>query len=81
VSGKRKAPPAVRVTLLGAHVSTAGGIELAPARGAEIGADVIQIFTKQVNRWAEREIDRETAAAFRRALAEHSIAVAGSHDS
>jgi deoxyribonuclease-4 len=71
----------VRVTLLGAHVSTAGGVELAPARGAEIGADVIQIFTKQVNRWAEREIDRETAAAFRRARAEHSIAVAGSHDS
>ena len=70
-----------RVTLLGAHVSAAGGVERAPARGAEIGADVIQIFTKQVNRWAEREIDRDTAAAFRRALSEHSIAVAGSHDS
>jgi deoxyribonuclease-4 len=56
-------------------------VQLAPARGAAIGADVIQIFTKQVNRWAERDIDRETASAFRRALAEHSIAVAGSHDS
>jgi deoxyribonuclease-4 len=67
--------------LLGAHVSTAGGVEHAPARGAEIGADVIQIFTKQVNRWAEREIDRETAEAFRRALSAHSIRVAGSHDS
>ncbi len=77
----RKVPSAGQVTLLGAHVSTAGGVEHAPARGAEIGADVIQIFTKQVNRWAERDIDRETAAAFRRALSEHSIRVAGSHDS
>ncbi len=77
----RRSATASQVTLLGAHVSTAGGVEHAPARGAEIGADVIQIFTKQVNRWAERDIDRETAAAFRRALEEHSIAVAGSHDS
>lgn len=76
-----KAPAAGQVFLLGAHVSSAGGVQLAPARGAEIGADVIQVFTKQVNRWAERDIDRETAAAFRRATAEHSIAVAGSHDS
>jgi deoxyribonuclease-4 len=69
------------VRLLGAHVSTAGGVEHAPARGAEIGADVIQIFTKQVNRWAERDIDGETARAFRRALRRHGIRVAGSHDS
>lgn len=68
-------------TLLGAHVSAAGGVENAPARGAEIGADVIQIFTKQVNRWAERDIEPRTAAAFRRAIAQHSIEVAGSHDS
>ncbi|UCC85338.1 MAG: deoxyribonuclease IV [Gemmatimonadota bacterium] len=67
--------------MLGAHVSTAGGVERAPARGAGIGAEVIQIFTKQVNRWAERDIDAETAAAFRHALVEHSIAIAGSHDS
>jgi deoxyribonuclease-4 len=81
VNRPRKVPSASQVTLLGAHVSTAGGVERAPARGAEIGADVIQIFTKQVNRWAERDIDWETAAAFRRSLSEHSIAVAGSHDS
>lgn len=81
MSRPRKTPSASQVTLLGAHVSTAGGVELAPARGAEIGADVIQVFTKQVNRWAERDIDGETAAAFRRALSEHSIRVAGSHDS
>lgn len=67
--------------LLGAHVSTAGGLELAPARGAAIGAAVIQIFTKQVNRWAERGVSEETATAFRAALEAHDIKCAGSHDS
>lgn len=72
---------AKRPLLLGAHVSTAGGLELAPARGAAIGADVIQIFTKQVNRWAERSVTEETAAAFRAELEAHDIRCAGSHDS
>ena len=67
--------------LLGAHVSAAGGIELAPARGAEIGADAIQIFTKGVQRWAEPTIAEQTAVAFREARQQHGIAVAGSHDS
>jgi deoxyribonuclease-4 len=70
-----------RPLLLGAHVSTAGGLDRAPARGAEIGARVIQIFTKQVNRWAERDVDQDTAAAFRAAAKAHGIVVAGSHDS
>ncbi len=67
--------------LLGAHVSAAGGIELAPARGAEIGADAIQIFTKGVQRWAEPTVAEETAVAFREARRVHGILVAGSHDS
>jgi deoxyribonuclease-4 len=75
---KQERPPQ---TLLGAHVSTAGGIELAPGRGAEIGADVVQVFTKPVNRWAERDIELDTARAFRAALDEHGIQIAGSHDS
>ncbi|UCF20741.1 MAG: deoxyribonuclease IV [Gemmatimonadota bacterium] len=70
-----------RPTLLGAHVSTAGGIHLAPERGARIDANVIQIFTKQVNRWAEPEIEPDIAAAFREAVRVHGIKVAGSHDS
>lgn len=76
-----RATPGTRPPLLGAHVSTAGGLEQAPARGAEIGARVIQIFTKQVNRWAERDVDEDTAAAFRVAAKAHGIVVAGSHDS
>ncbi len=66
---------------MGAHVSTAGGVEKAPGRAAEIGANVIQIFTKQVNRWAERDITPETAEAFRAACREQGVLIAGSHDS
>ena len=32
--------------LLGAHVAVAGGLHHAPERGCEIGADVIQVFTR-----------------------------------
>lgn len=67
--------------LLGAHVSIAGGIALAPERGAAIGANTIQIFTKQVQRWAEPAVDAETAVAFRERRRQHGIEVAGSHDS
>lgn len=67
--------------LLGAHVSAAGGVDQAPARAAEIGANVIQIFTKQPSRWAEPTIDPARARAFRSARRRHGIRVAGSHDS
>jgi len=66
---------------LGAHVSAEGGVELAPARAAEIDAVVLQLFTKQPSRWAEPKIDRETADAFAAARAEHGIEQAGAHDS
>jgi len=66
---------------LGAHVSTAGGVANAPARAAEIGATVAQIFTKQPSRWAEPEIDDETAASFDAARDANRIRLIGSHDS
>lgn len=75
-AGKR--PPADE---LGAHVSSAGGVHNAPGRAAELDARVLQLFTKQPNRWAEREFDDDVVAAFRAARAEHAIRVAGSHDS
>jgi deoxyribonuclease-4 len=66
---------------LGAHVSAEGGVQNAPARAARIGAAVLQLFTKQPSRWAEPEIDEETARAFIAERREHGIAVAASHDS
>lgn len=66
---------------LGAHVSSAGGVEHAPARAAEIDAAVLQLFTKQPNRWAERDVDADKAEAFQAARAEHGIRIAAAHDS
>ncbi len=66
---------------LGAHVSTAGGVQNAPGRAAEIESACLQLFTKQPNRWAERPVDQATAEAFRAAREEHGIRVAGAHDS
>ena len=66
---------------LGAHVSAAGGTPYAPARAAELGAAVMQLFTKQPNRWAERVVDDEEAAAFRAARDEHGIRTIAAHDS
>jgi deoxyribonuclease-4 len=71
----------VSVRLLGAHVSSAGGIRCAPARGAEIGADAIQVFTKTPSQWREPTLSPEDAAAFRQEVERHGIAAVVSHDS
>lgn len=67
--------------LLGAHVSSAGGTPNAPERAAALDTAALQLFTKQPNRWAEPEIDEETADAFRMRRAAHDIQIAGAHDS
>lgn len=66
---------------LGAHISTAGGVGLAPARGDEIGATAVQIFTKVPNQWKEKEIGEPEAAAFRAALAASGVRFVNAHDS
>jgi deoxyribonuclease-4 len=67
--------------LLGAHVSTQGGVTEAPARGRAIGANAIQVFTKTPNQWRERPLERATPRAFRAALDTHGIGAVVSHDS
>ncbi|HEU4564208.1 MAG TPA: deoxyribonuclease IV [Gemmatimonadaceae bacterium] len=67
--------------LLGAHVSTAGGVPMAPPRAGAIGATAMQIFTKQANRWAERECPDEECSAFRTALGETAVTATTAHDS
>lgn len=66
---------------LGAHVSTQGGVQNAPARARGIGAVCLQLFTKQPSRWAEPVVDDATAEAFAEARTENRIRVAGAHDS
>lgn len=66
---------------LGAHVSTSGGVHLAPERAAEIGSSQVQIFTKVANQWREPVISEEVAAKFKEARAKHGIQTVVSHDS
>ncbi|HEY9427080.1 MAG TPA: deoxyribonuclease IV [Gemmatimonadaceae bacterium] len=67
--------------LLGAHVSTAGGIRSAPPRAGAIAATAMQIFTKQPNRWAEPSLADDEYDAFAAALALTSATATVAHDS
>jgi len=66
---------------LGAHVSISGGVENAFARGAEIGATAIQIFTKNASQWRAKPISAESAAAFRANREQSTIGPVIAHDS
>jgi deoxyribonuclease-4 len=67
--------------ILGAHVSTSGGIHRAPARGAEIGANAIQVFTKSPNQWRDPELPAGAAVTLSKAMSEHDIRGIVAHDS
>lgn len=67
--------------LLGAHVSTRGGVHTAPERGLLIGATAIQVFTKTPNQWREPEIAETVVREFRSRMAESDIRSVVSHDS
>jgi deoxyribonuclease-4 len=67
--------------LLGAHVSTQGGVATAPARGVAIGATAIQLFTKTPNQWRDPSIDTVTAELFRKAFSDSGLRAAVAHDS
>jgi deoxyribonuclease-4 len=67
--------------LLGAHVSTQGGVHTAPARAAAIGATALQLFTKTPSQWREPVIDEATCRRFREELERTGIRVSLAHDS
>ena len=66
---------------LGAHVSVAGGVWESAARAREISATSSQIFTKQANRWLEREIESHEATRYGAAMKETSVQWSCAHDS
>jgi deoxyribonuclease-4 len=67
--------------LLGSHVSIAGGTPNAPPRATALAATAMQIFTKQPNRWAEREVAADEQGAFRAARVASTARHVNSHDS
>ena len=66
---------------LGAHVSVAGGVDLAPGRACDIRSVNLQLFTKQPNRWAEPKRRADRVARFREEREARGIRTAVSHDS
>jgi len=67
--------------LIGAHMSIAGGLHLAIARGVETGCAAIQVFTKNASQWRGKSISPAEADAFRQAWQKSSIGPVIAHDS
>jgi deoxyribonuclease-4 len=59
--------------LIGAHVSTAGGLVKAHGRGIEIGADAIQVFNQSPRMWKPTRWKDDDIAAFRELMADGPI--------
>ena len=67
--------------MLGAHVSSRGGVAAAPERGAELRATAIQLFTKTPNQWREPSLADEHVGRFKDAVARHRLETVVAHDS
>ncbi len=69
------------MTILGAHMSIAGGYYKAVERAAEAGCQVLQLFSKNNNQWQSKPISPEAASLFRDALEASNITHPLVHDS
>jgi len=67
--------------VLGAHVSSQGGVAAAPARGAALRATAIQLFTKTPNQWREPALTADDVARFRAEVIRHRLERVVAHDS
>ncbi|MEF1289342.1 deoxyribonuclease IV [Vibrio sp. M260118] len=50
---------------IGAHVSAAGGVDQAPLRAKEIGANAFALFTKNQRQWVAKPLEEKTISAFK----------------
>jgi deoxyribonuclease-4 len=67
--------------LLGAHMSIAGGVDLAVGRAAEVGCRALQIFCKSSNQWRARPLPAEEVERFRRGVREAGLGAVVAHSS
>lgn len=65
--------------LLGAHMSIAGGVDLAPLRGQQVGCQTIQLFTKSSNQWQARSLPADEIDRFHANLLAAAIAPVVAH--
>jgi deoxyribonuclease IV len=59
--------------LIGAHVSTAGGLDKAIERGTALGCESIQIFNQSPRMWRPTKYGPDDFAAFREAMADSPV--------
>lgn len=71
--------PSSKKRLLGAHVSTLGGLVKGVERGGELGCNVIQLFTKNNNQWLAPPLIKDEIDAFQQALEVNGIRVVIAH--
>jgi len=66
---------------IGAHVPVTGGLFNAPRNGVAVGAEAIQIFTRNQMQWRCRPLEDAECGAFREALSKSGVRIALSHGS
>ncbi len=66
---------------LGAHTSIAGGLSNAIYAGAEIGCEVVQIFSKNQIQWKSHPLTEAEIATFKQAVQETSVVPVVVHNS
>lgn len=71
--------PHSRPPLLGAHISTAGGVHTAFARGTRIGCTTMQVFVKNNNSWSGKALTEEDVAKYKTEEAKTTIAPVVAH--
>src|SRR4030067_609154 len=76
--GPRYGPP-TKPPRSGARVWGAGGLVTAPGRGVRIGADVLQISSKQNTGWMGKALGEEEAGAFREESARSGLPTVAIH--
>ncbi|HEB83481.1 MAG TPA: deoxyribonuclease IV [Bacteroidetes bacterium] len=67
--------------ILGAHVSTAGGVENAPGNAARFGIRALALFTRNQRQWKAKPLSPDSIARFREERDRHGITHCVSHDS
>lgn len=69
------------MAILGAHMSIAGGYHKAVEIAERCGCQCVQLFTKNTNQWAAKDISRSEAELFRSTIASSRVAHPIAHDS
>lgn len=67
--------------LVGAHVSAAGGVSNAPKNGTDIGAETIQIFSKNQRQWVAKPYTDDEVSRWHDELASSGLRELVVHDS